>query len=568
MRRPPQPWESKLARLTSIIGGAGVKSSGDGTSGVAPVPPPGTGGGTEPAPVLPPPGAFIKPSTPSLLGQPQGINVIWNGLNSAGDLWPYDTSFVEIHMSTAGTGFTPGTATLKGRLARPGSYSVGGLTAGTTYFFRLRGADPAGNYTEPSDAASSQTGQVIQGDLGTGAVGTAQINFNARTIGGVSNSVQSSAPSNPLQGDVWLDTSPGTAVIHKVYNGTTWVTNAWGSASIAAGQITALQLAAGAVTAGAITAGTINGWYIKSSTLESGSIVGGTISGGLVTGGTISGGFISGGTVSSTLLDSTSMRTASSGARVEIGSVFGAVSSVRVYNATTDCGGLYSGFLNNELLLAPGSGGRIQLNGATLVNAQLDVNGAVVPSSLSTTGTAYVGGLLTAGGNISASGNITTTTGDLTAGRAITESNAIVFQGYRTTATAGDVMLRLNSNVTTTNQAKFQVEADGDVLSRTNSYAGYSDARLKENIAPARDYLADLRQVEVVTYHWQGSDQKLLGVIAQQLQPIFPSMVAEDEDGTLSVRYSVFVPMLLTAVQSLADKVDNLTARIDALEGN
>ena len=131
MRRPPQPWESKLARLTSIIGGAGVKSSGDGTSGVAPVPPPGTGGGTEPAPVLPPPGAFIKPSTPQLVGQVQGINVLWDGLNSAGELWPYDTSWVEIHMSTAGTGFTPGTATLRGRLARPGAYTVGGLAAGT-----------------------------------------------------------------------------------------------------------------------------------------------------------------------------------------------------------------------------------------------------------------------------------------------------------------------------------------------------------------------------------------------------------------------------------------------------
>jgi hypothetical protein len=127
-------------------------------------------------------------------------------------------------------------------------------------------------------------------------------------------------------------------------------------------------------------------------------------------------------------------------------------------------------------------------------------------------------------------------------------------------------MLRLSSNVTTTNQAKFQVEADGDVLSRTNSYGGFSDARLKENITPARDYLYDLRDVEVVTYNWQGSDQKLLGVTAQQIQPIFPSMVAEDEDGTLSVRYSVFVPMLLTAVQSLADKVDALTARIEALE--
>jgi hypothetical protein len=147
------------------------------------------------------------------------------------------------------------------------------------------------------------------------------------------------------------------------------------------------------------------------------------------------------------------------------------------------------------------------------------------------------------------------------------ESNSIVFQGYRTTATAGDIILRLDSNVTSTAEPKFQVEADGDVLSRTNSYAGYSDARYKDNIEPARQYLDDLRDVEVVTFNWQGSDQKLLGVTAQQIQPIFPSLVAEDAEGTLSVRYSVFVPMLITAVQELAQQVDDLTARIEALEG-
>lgn len=128
-------------------------------------------------------------------------------------------------------------------------------------------------------------------------------------------------------------------------------------------------------------------------------------------------------------------------------------------------------------------------------------------------------------------------------------------------------MLRLNSDVSSTNEAKFRVDADGDVLSRTNSYAGFSDARYKENVEGARDYLDDLREVEVVTFNWQGSDQKLLGVTAQQIQPIFPSMVAEDEDGTLSVRYSVFVPMLITAVQSLAAKVDDLSARLEAVEG-
>jgi hypothetical protein len=169
MRRPPQLWEQRLARTTAILG-AGISSSGDNTAIVPPTPPPGSGGGTEPAPVLPPPGDFIAPSTPTLIGSVQGINVVWNGLNSAGDLWPSDTSYVEVHMDTSGPTFTVGSATLKGRLARPGGLAVTGLSAGTTYYFRLRGADPAGNFTAAGTAASAQPGLITGPDIAANAI--------------------------------------------------------------------------------------------------------------------------------------------------------------------------------------------------------------------------------------------------------------------------------------------------------------------------------------------------------------------------------------------------------------
>ncbi len=174
MRRAPQLWEQRLARTTAILG-AGISSSGDATAIVPPSSPPGAGGGTEPAPVAPAPGLFIAPSAPTLIGSVQGINVVWNGLNSAGDLWPSDTSYVEVHMSTAGTGFTPDSSTLKGRLARPGGLAVVGLTAGTTYHFRLRGADPAGNYTTAGSAASGTPGLINAPDIAANAI-------NANTI--------------------------------------------------------------------------------------------------------------------------------------------------------------------------------------------------------------------------------------------------------------------------------------------------------------------------------------------------------------------------------------------------
>jgi hypothetical protein len=450
MRRAPQLWEQRLARTTSILG-AGISSSGDATAIVPPSPPPGTGGGTEPAPVAPAPGLFIAPSAPTLIGSVQGINVVWNGLNSAGDLWPSDTSYVEVHMSTAGTGFTPDASTLKGRLVRPGGLAVVGLTSGVTYHFRLRGADPAGNYTSAGAAASG---------------------------------------------------TPGL--------------------------INAPDIAANAITANSIVAGTITGWNINAAFLS-----GGTVSGGFITGGTVSGGFITGGTV-----EGAALQTSGGNSRIRI---------------------------RNDVVVPFGSSDAIDFFGGGTSKAQVTYNNAVGAFIVYSNDIAFIDYNNAGTARVEVNGSFDVI-GTAEAQSFRPTGSVIVFQGYRTTTTAGDVIMRLQSNVTSTGEAKFEVDADGDVKSRTNSYAGFSDARYKENITPARDYLQDLRDVEVVTFNWEGSDQKLLGVTAQQIQPIFPNMVAEDEDGTLSVRYSVFVPMLITAVQSLATEVEDLRARIEALE--
>lgn len=225
LRRPPQLWEQRLSRLTSVLS-VGLSSSGA-TSIVEPTPAPGAGGGTEPAPVLPSPGEFIAPSTPTLIGSVQGINVVWDGLNSSGDLWPSDTSYIEVHMSTSGPTFTPSSATLKGRLARPGGLSVVGLNRSSTYYFRFRGADPAGNVTDPSTAASGSPGQISAPDIAANAI-TAN--------------------------------------------------------SIVAGTITGWQ-----INASYLSGGTVSGGYITGGTISGGYITGGTVNGGYITGGTVSG---------------------------------------------------------------------------------------------------------------------------------------------------------------------------------------------------------------------------------------------------------------------------------------
>jgi hypothetical protein len=117
---------------------------------------------------------------------------------------------------------------------------------------------------------------------------------------------------------------------------------------------------------------------------------------------------------------------------------------------------------------------------------------------------------------------------------------------------------------------------NGNITNTNNSYGAISDARLKENVTDATPKLAQLNQIRVVNYNLIGDTNKQIGVVAQELEQVFPSMVETspdiDKEGndlgttTKSVKYSVFVPMLIKAIQEQQALITSLTARITALE--
>ena len=120
----------------------------------------------------------------------------------------------------------------------------------------------------------------------------------------------------------------------------------------------------------------------------------------------------------------------------------------------------------------------------------------------------------------------------------------------------------------------FYIYGNGNVQNTNNSYGGISDVKLKENIVDASPKLADLMQVKVRNYNLIGSTTKQIGVVAQELETIFPAMVDETPDRdaennvlettTKSVKYSVFVPMLIKAIQEQQAIIESLKARLDA----
>ena len=115
---------------------------------------------------------------------------------------------------------------------------------------------------------------------------------------------------------------------------------------------------------------------------------------------------------------------------------------------------------------------------------------------------------------------------------------------------------------------------NGNVVNTNNSYGALSDVKLKENIVDATPKLADLMQVKVRNYNLIGSTTKQIGVVAQELETVFPAMIDESPDksaegndlGTTSksVKYSVFVPMLIKAIQEQQVIIESLKARLDA----
>lgn len=105
---------------------------------------------------------------------------------------------------------------------------------------------------------------------------------------------------------------------------------------------------------------------------------------------------------------------------------------------------------------------------------------------------------------------------------------------------------RLNqyANVAT-KQTVATIAADG-------SYVQSSDARLKYDVADvSASVLTGLKQLRPRTYNTAGDGRRKVGLIAQEVQQVFPDLVHEDEAGMLAVNYVALVPMLLKAVQTL-----------------
>ena len=145
-------------------------------------------------------------------------------------------------------------------------------------------------------------------------------------------------------------------------------------------------------------------------------------------------------------------------------------------------------------------------------------------------------------------------------------------------------------------------KGSGNVASYGGAYGGVSDSNLKENISTARDYTDDICKLRVVRFNFINDPtyipmvstftttvmvdnisttistprlisvyastikHRQIGLIAQEVQQVFPGLVetmmytnadTNITTSTLSVKTSLLLPMMITAIQNLKGRLDS-----------
>ncbi len=95
-----------------------------------------------------------------------------------------------------------------------------------------------------------------------------------------------------------------------------------------------------------------------------------------------------------------------------------------------------------------------------------------------------------------------------------------------------------------------------------------SDERLKERIAPIDNTLDKLGKVHAYSYYWKDKERdpgQQIGLLAQEVNEVYPQLVKKDNAGMMSVNYSGFVPLLIKGMQEQQQEIAELKKQIQEL---
>jgi len=135
-------------------------------------------------------------------------------------------------------------------------------------------------------------------------------------------------------------------------------------------------------------------------------------------------------------------------------------------------------------------------------------------------------------------------------------SSSTLYQGDRITFT--------DSNYYVLNASSVGVR----LASGSTAWVAQSDINKKHNIENIGNVLDKIKDYRCICYSLKADDTNdmKIGFVAQDWVDDFPEIIDKEPDGTLGMKYTETIPILLRAIQEQQTTINNLLSRIESLE--
>jgi len=127
------------------------------------------------------------------------------------------------------------------------------------------------------------------------------------------------------------------------------------------------------------------------------------------------------------------------------------------------------------------------------------------------------------------------------------------------------------SNIDDSGTVKFVIFATGDCQNANNSFAGFSDVNLKQDITDASSQWNDIKNLKVRKYRFKNNPTGPLqiGCIAQEAETVSPGLIDTDpEEGFKSLKYSVLYMKGIKCLQEAMARIEALETEVAALKAS
>lgn len=94
----------------------------------------------------------------------------------------------------------------------------------------------------------------------------------------------------------------------------------------------------------------------------------------------------------------------------------------------------------------------------------------------------------------------------------------------------------------------------------------YSDINLKENIVKVDKVLDNLSSINGYRYTLKSNKRSSIGVIAQEIEQVFPELVTDTDEGIKSVNYNGLIPVLIEAIKEQQAQIETLKDEVETLK--